>query len=82
MFTSGSDDPDGSGFLFPLLTDRSPEAAQAHFEDYYERPVPLDAVRHALAGHPLTPAVVMALNPAASDKEDASFEPMLELSAE
>ncbi|UQX02793.1 hypothetical protein [Streptomyces sp. RerS4] len=64
-FPEGSEDPDGSGFLFPLLTDRSPEAVRAHFEDYYERPVPLDAVRHVLAGHPLTPAIAVALNPAA-----------------
>ncbi|MFD9501997.1 hypothetical protein [Streptomyces sp. NPDC060035] len=64
-FPSGSEDPDGSGFLFPLLVDRSPETVQAHFEDDYERPVPLDAVRHVLAGHPLTPAITAALNPAA-----------------
>lgn len=64
-FPPGSKDPDGSGFLFRLLADRSPEAAQAHFEDYYERPVPLDAVRHVLAGQPLTPAIAAALNPTA-----------------
>ncbi|MFE5090418.1 hypothetical protein ACFRCI_08445 [Streptomyces sp. NPDC056638] len=64
-FPPGSEDPDGSGFLFHLLTDRSPEAVQAHFEDYYERPIPLDAVRHVLAGRPLTPAIAAALNPAA-----------------
>lgn len=62
-FPSGSEDPDGSDFLFHLLTDRSPEAVQAHFADYYERPVPLDAVRHVLAGRPLTPAIITALNP-------------------
>ncbi|MFJ9836533.1 hypothetical protein ACIRU2_34870 [Streptomyces sp. NPDC101169] len=64
-FPAGNEDPDGSGFLFHLLTNRSPEAVQAWFEDYYERPVPLDAVRHVLAGRPLTPAVARALNPAA-----------------
>ncbi|MGW8950206.1 hypothetical protein [Streptomyces sp. NPDC055709] len=64
-FPSGSEDPDGSGFLFPLLADRSPEAVQAYFEDYYERPVPLDAIRHVLAGRTLTPAMAAALNPAA-----------------
>ncbi|MET8974629.1 hypothetical protein ABZX85_03330 [Streptomyces sp. NPDC004539] len=62
-FPSGRVDPDGSGFLFRLLTDRSPEAVQGHFADDYERPVPLDAVRHVLAGRPLTPAIVTALNP-------------------
>ncbi|MEW1826673.1 hypothetical protein [Streptomyces sp. NPDC088196] len=63
-FPAGDADPDGSGFLFHLLTDRSPETVQAHFEDYYERPVPLDAVRHVLAGHPVTPAIAAALSPA------------------
>ncbi|MFD4558269.1 hypothetical protein ACFWP5_28790 [Streptomyces sp. NPDC058469] len=63
-FPAGHESPDGSGFLFHLLTDRSPEAVQAHFEDYYERPVPLDAVRHVLAAHPVTPAIAAALNPA------------------
>ncbi|GAA3151071.1 hypothetical protein GCM10010521_43380 [Streptomyces rameus] len=65
VFPTGHGDPDGSGFLFHLLTDRSPEAVQTHFEDYYERPVPLDAIRHVLAGHPLTPAIARVLNPAA-----------------
>ncbi|QXE34918.1 hypothetical protein KQY30_12170 [Streptomyces sp. GMY02] len=64
-FPAGGEDPDGSGFLFRLLTDCSAEAVQAHFEDDYERPVPLDAVRHVLAGHPLTAAISRALNPAA-----------------
>lgn len=63
-FPAGSEDPDGSSFLFRLLTDRSPEAVQANFEDYYERPVPLDAIRHVLTGRPLTSAIVRALNPA------------------
>ncbi|MFF4244375.1 hypothetical protein ACFYY2_07870 [Streptomyces sp. NPDC001822] len=64
-FPPGSEDPDGSGHLFHLLTDRSPEAVQAYLEDYYERPVPLEAVRHVLAGHALTPAISAALDPAA-----------------
>lgn len=64
-FPPGSENPDGSGFLFRLLTDRSPEATRTHFEAYYERPVPLEAVRHVLAGRPLTPAVAAALNRAA-----------------
>ncbi|WP_329349548.1 hypothetical protein OG226_19035 [Streptomyces sp. NBC_01261] len=62
-FPAGNGDPDGSGFLLHLLTDRSPETVQAHFADYYERPVPLDAVRHVLAGHPVTPAIAAALRP-------------------
>ncbi|MFE7576127.1 hypothetical protein ACFU5Z_15485 [Streptomyces sp. NPDC057521] len=62
-FPPDNADPDGSGFLFDLLTDRSPETVQAYFADYYERPVPLEAIRHVLAGLPLTPAVTRALNP-------------------
>ncbi|WP_333732120.1 hypothetical protein [Streptomyces sp. IBSBF 3010] len=62
-FPADNADPDGSGSLFLLLTDRSPEAVQAYFADYYERPVPLEAIRHVLAGLPLTPAVTKALNP-------------------
>ncbi|MFF9392995.1 hypothetical protein [Streptomyces griseoluteus] len=65
VFPDGIEDPDGSHFLFRLLVDRSPDSVRSHFEDYYERPVPLDAVRHVLAGHPLTPATALALNPAA-----------------
>ncbi|WP_259446168.1 hypothetical protein [Streptomyces geysiriensis] len=68
-FPSGSPDPDGSGHLFRLLTDRSPEAVQAHFEEDYGRPVPLDTVRHVLAGHPLTPEAARGLNPAALSDE-------------
>ncbi|MEV6107545.1 hypothetical protein AB0M28_23005 [Streptomyces sp. NPDC051940] len=64
-FPADTEDPDGSGFLFRLLTDRSPEAVQSHFEDYYERPVPLDAIHHVLTGRPLTLAIAGALNPAA-----------------
>ncbi|GHH84126.1 hypothetical protein GCM10018793_47690 [Streptomyces sulfonofaciens] len=59
----GSGDPDGSGSLFHLLTDRSPEAFRRFAEDYYEVPVALSAVRHVYAGHPLTEEVVGVLNP-------------------
>ncbi|MGW0856036.1 hypothetical protein [Streptomyces sp. NPDC002690] len=62
-FPPGVEDPDGSAYLFRLLTDRSPEAVQSYFEDYYERPVPLDAIRHVLAGRPLTPEITTALAP-------------------
>ncbi|MFJ9188170.1 hypothetical protein ACIRQO_34530 [Streptomyces anulatus] len=69
VFPSGSPDPDGSGHLFRLLTDRSPEAVQAHFEEDYGRPVPLDTVGHVLAGHPLTPEAACGLNPDALSDE-------------
>ncbi|MFF9015974.1 hypothetical protein ACF09C_23790 [Streptomyces sp. NPDC014870] len=75
LFPADREDPDGSGFLFHLLTDRSPEAAQAHFEDYYERSIPLEAIRHVLAGHPLTPAITTALNPATEVTAAATVKP-------
>ncbi|MET9107228.1 hypothetical protein [Streptomyces zhihengii] len=55
-------DPDGAGQLFGLLVDRSPEAFRRWAEDYYERPVDLEAVRHVFAGRPLTEDVARALN--------------------
>jgi hypothetical protein len=58
----GTDDPDGAGYLFQLLVDRSPEAFQRWAEDYYETPVDLEAVRHVYSSRPLTEAVVSALN--------------------
>ncbi|MGX9883906.1 hypothetical protein [Streptomyces sp. NPDC002276] len=64
-FPVGNEHPDGSDSLFHLLTDRSPDTVRAHFEDYYERAVPLDAVRHVLAGHPVTPEITTALAPPA-----------------
>ncbi|MBK3563998.1 MULTISPECIES: hypothetical protein [unclassified Streptomyces] len=65
-FPAGNEHPDGSDSLFHLLTDRSPETIRADFEDYYERAVPIDAVRHVLAGHPVTPGITTALAPPAS----------------
>lgn len=59
----GHADPDGSGRLLHLLTDRSAEAYAEWASDYYERPVDLEAVRHVLALRPLTPEIVAALNP-------------------
>ncbi|MFD7962014.1 hypothetical protein ACFV5J_14555 [Streptomyces zaomyceticus] len=58
------EDPDGSGRLLHLLTDRSAEAYTEFAEDYYERPVDIEAVRHVLALRPLTAEIVAALNPA------------------
>ncbi|MFD8152166.1 hypothetical protein ACFV28_15620 [Streptomyces sp. NPDC059720] len=60
---SATEDPDGAGYLFQLLVDRSPEAFQRWAEDYYEVPVDLEAVRHVFSSKPLTEAVVRALNP-------------------
>jgi hypothetical protein len=58
-----TEDPDGSGYLFQLLVDRSPEVFRRWAEDYYEVPVDLEAVRHVFASRPLTEDVVRALNP-------------------
>ncbi|MEU1407826.1 hypothetical protein ABZ471_36810 [Streptomyces sp. NPDC005728] len=57
-----AEDPDGAGYLFRLLVDRSPEAFQRWAEDYYEVPVAVEAVRHVLSSRPLTDEVVSALN--------------------
>ncbi|MFJ1617844.1 hypothetical protein ACIQWV_39550 [Streptomyces sp. NPDC098085] len=55
-------DPDGAGYLFHLLMDRSAEAFQRWAEDYYEVPVALEAVRHVFSSRPLTEGVVGALS--------------------
>ncbi|MFJ8197341.1 hypothetical protein [Streptomyces sp. NPDC096152] len=57
-----AEDPDGSGYLFQLLVDRSPEAFQRRAEDNHEVPVDLEAVRHVFSSRPLTEDVVRALN--------------------
>jgi hypothetical protein len=59
----GRSDPDGSGFLFWLLVDRSPEAFQDWAQDYYGVPVDLGVVRHVFAGGVLSQEMVTALNP-------------------
>ncbi|MGW3269815.1 hypothetical protein [Streptomyces sp. NPDC001056] len=65
-FPEDNADPDGSGWLFHLLVDPSPEAFQKFAEDYYEIPVDIHAVRHVYALRPLTQEVVTALNDKAS----------------
>lgn len=58
------DGDDGADWMFALLTDRTPEAFRDWAQDYYEKPIDLDAVRHVHAGRPLTAKVVTALNSA------------------
>jgi hypothetical protein len=60
-FPAGGD-PDGSASLLSPLDGR-PENYQAWAEDYYERPVPLEAVRQVYANMPLTEKLVQELNP-------------------
>ncbi|WP_335936587.1 hypothetical protein [Streptomyces sp. PTD5-9] len=57
------DDVDGARYLFGFLTDGNPERYRDWAQDYYGKPVDLDAVRHVHALRPLTPEVVSALNP-------------------
>jgi hypothetical protein len=58
-------DPDGSlSLLSPL--DGKPTTYKAWAEDYYERPVPLSAVRQVYAHEPLTQRLVHRLNPEAT----------------
>ncbi|MER7201955.1 hypothetical protein CG723_30010 [Streptomyces sp. CB01635] len=59
-------DPDGSGWMFRLLTDATPAAFQAFAEDYYETAVDIDVVRHVYAHRPLNRALTLRLNPEAS----------------
>ncbi|MFF8263256.1 hypothetical protein [Streptomyces virginiae] len=63
------DDPggygDGAQDLFEVLAAGTPEAYRDFAEDYHERSVDLDAVRHVYAVRPLTAEVVKALNPEA-----------------
>ncbi|CAL9276216.1 hypothetical protein SUDANB5_04730 [Streptomyces sp. SudanB5_2050] len=59
---AATEDPDGAGYLFQLLVDRTPEAFHRWAEDYYEAPVDLKAVRHVFSSRPLTEEVARALN--------------------
>lgn len=54
---------DGADFLFELLLDDRAEAYAAFAEEYYEKPVDLDAVRAIYEMQPLTAEQVARLNP-------------------
>ncbi|WP_307675738.1 hypothetical protein [Streptomyces sp. V4I2] len=70
----GGGDPDGSGYLFRLLVDRSAEAFRDFAEDCHEVPVSLAAVRHVWALKPLTDEVVTALAPGGPDAPEMSLD--------
>jgi hypothetical protein len=53
---------DGADELFELLADPRPEAYLTFAEDYYERALDLEAVRHVYALMPLSEYVVTSLN--------------------
>ena len=55
------DDPDGSADLLSIL-DGSPDTYQHWAKEYYEKPVPLDAVTAVYAHKPLTQQLVSRLN--------------------
>ena len=61
-FPAGHPDPDGSEFLLSDLDGR-PETYQAWAINYYEREVSLAAVEHVYRHRPLTPEIVVQLNP-------------------
>ncbi|MGY5058762.1 hypothetical protein ACWDFR_32680 [Streptomyces sp. 900105755] len=65
-FPGGHPDPDGSGWMLSLLMNPGPGAFRSFAEDYYERPVDLEAIRHVFEERPLTPEIVARLNPLAS----------------
>ncbi|MFJ9766486.1 hypothetical protein ACIRUY_21960 [Streptomyces erythrochromogenes] len=56
---------DGARDLFGVLAAGTPEAYRDFAEEYHERPVDLEAIRHVFARRPLTGDVVKALNPEA-----------------
>jgi hypothetical protein len=55
------DDPDGSGHVLFLL-DGSPDTYQQWASEYYEKTIPLDAVRQVYEHKPLTQQLVSRLN--------------------
>ncbi|MGI5454852.1 hypothetical protein ACQEWB_17085 [Streptomyces sp. CA-249302] len=60
-----AEDGGSAEWLFDVLADGRPGAYQEFAEEYYERAVDIDAVRHVYALRPLTRGVVSALNPTA-----------------
>ena len=66
-FPEGDDDPDGSAFLLAIL-DGEPATYCQFAEDYFEKTVPIESVRHVYSLSPLTDDVVASLNAAATLK--------------
>lgn len=56
------EDPDGSAELLFIL-DGKPETYASWASEYYERSIPLDAVKHVYAHKPLTQQLISRLNP-------------------
>ncbi len=61
----GGDDPDGSAFLLQLFDGR-PETYRDWAQDYYERPVDLEAVSLIYAHGPISAQTLHRLNPEVS----------------
>jgi hypothetical protein len=56
-------DMDGADYLFELLADGRPEAYLTFAEEYWEKALDLEPIRHVYALMPLTEYVVTSLNP-------------------
>ena len=56
-------DEDGADYLFELLADGRPEAYLTFAEEYFEKALDLEPIRHVYALMPLTEYVVTSLNP-------------------
>ncbi|HVJ93857.1 MAG TPA: hypothetical protein VM580_28905 [Labilithrix sp.] len=63
-FPKGEDDPDGSERLWALLDD-DPASYLRFAKEYYERKLPLSAVKAIYRGEPLTRELISALDPKA-----------------
>ena len=61
-FPPDHSDPDGSEWLLSIL-DGAPKTYQTWAEDYFEREVPLSAVKHLYRHKPLTSKLLAQLNP-------------------
>jgi hypothetical protein len=56
-------DNDGADYLFELVADGRPEAYLTFAEEYFEKALDLEPIRHVYALMPLTEYVVTSLNP-------------------
>jgi hypothetical protein len=62
QFPYDTGDPDGSAWILSGL-DGDPASYKTWAEDYFERPIDLNAVKHIYAHRPLTDELVRMLNP-------------------
>jgi hypothetical protein len=60
-YPEGENDPDGSDQMLSILNG-DPTAYQEFAESYYERKIPLSAIKHIYEHHSLTSEIVRFLN--------------------